>query len=212
MLDWIRENSNMLSVIASFGTLLVWIFYAQLLFSGFKRQRRPRVLINKGVGFRDLDSPCLICNMSQEAIFLQFIMVRLKTNRGTFMVPATDSEEGAIDEGKEHEASRQGPLASGDFMKMKSFGLAVAKAAKQGDIQTTRGLPKDPDIRFYSVELTVIYIYGPDDQPVGAQRTFEFRYDEDSGLTTLHPTSIDSNRLTALHHRRQLRKWLHQYL
>lgn len=211
MFEFISQNFQALSAIASFGTLAVWIFYAQLLFNGYRRQRQPRVLINKGVGFRDLESPCLICNMSQEPIFMQFIMVRLKTSEGTFTVPATDPEEGAIEEGHESEATRQGPLATGAFMKIKAFGLAIAKAAREGGIETRRGLPKDENVRFHSAEFTVIYIYGSDDQPVGARRKFEFRYD-DNGKMTLHPTSIDTRRLKSLHHRRQLRAWLREYL
>jgi len=80
MLQWLSENKDWISTLTSIITLLVWLFYAQLLYSGFRRQRQPRVLINRGVGREGLNSPCLICNMSEEAIYVYFILVVLETS------------------------------------------------------------------------------------------------------------------------------------
>ena len=39
MLDWIAQHQKILSVVASFSSLVIWIVYAQLLYLGFRRQR-----------------------------------------------------------------------------------------------------------------------------------------------------------------------------
>lgn len=212
MLEWMRQNSDLLSTLANYGTLLVWVFYAQLLYSGFRRQRRPRILINKGVGFRDLDSPCLICNMSQESIFIQFIMVRLKTNQGTYSVPATDPEEGAVAEEDAPTATRQGPLASGSCFRLRSFQRLLTKAAEEANIETEGYIPTDPEIEFQKLELCVVYIYGPQDEPLGASREFDFRCDRDRKTISLSPSTIDTNRMTSMKHRRLIKSWLRTHL
>lgn len=50
MPEWLSDNKEWIAPATSIGTLLVWVFYAQLLYSGYSRQTRPRLLINKGVG------------------------------------------------------------------------------------------------------------------------------------------------------------------
>lgn len=35
MLDWISQNNTLVNALTSIGTLVVWIFYAQLLYLGF---------------------------------------------------------------------------------------------------------------------------------------------------------------------------------
>lgn len=37
MYEWIQEHNKVLSVLISFGTLLIWLVYAQLLYSGYRR-------------------------------------------------------------------------------------------------------------------------------------------------------------------------------
>ena len=85
MVDWIEANEAVLSVCISIATLLIWVIYAQLLYSGFRRQRKARVIINRGKK-RDLGALCIISNMSQEAIYVEYILATLKTSRGTVTI------------------------------------------------------------------------------------------------------------------------------
>ena len=64
MIEWIKDNQGVVSVGVSIATLLIWIIYAQLLYLGFRRQRTPRMLINRGRK-KDLDALCIISNMSR---------------------------------------------------------------------------------------------------------------------------------------------------
>ncbi len=50
MIEYLSNNYEVVTSTANVGTLLVWIFYAQLLYNSHRRMRLPRVLINKCVG------------------------------------------------------------------------------------------------------------------------------------------------------------------
>ena len=128
MIEWIKDNQGVVSVGVSIATLLIWIIYAQLLYLGFRRQRTPRMLINRGRK-KDLDALCIISNMSQEAIYVEYILAKLETSRGTVVMDVTDFEQEFTDEDSESQESRrketpitpqelrentrQGPLLSG---------------------------------------------------------------------------------------------------
>lgn len=47
-MDWISQHHDSLTALTSIGTLLIWLVYAQLLYKGYRRQRRPRLIINRG--------------------------------------------------------------------------------------------------------------------------------------------------------------------
>ena len=49
-MEWLSSNSSAISAVTSFFTLLVWLFYAQLLYLNFRRQRQPKIIINRGGG------------------------------------------------------------------------------------------------------------------------------------------------------------------
>jgi len=127
LLQWLGENKDWISTLTSISTLLVWLFYAQLLYSGFRRQRQPRVLINRGVGREGLNSPCLICNMSEEAIYVYFILVVLETSDQPILVPITDCEVNTMGEDTSmlSARTRQGPIQSGKHLELLSFRLLL---------------------------------------------------------------------------------------
>ena len=89
MLDWIAANADVLGLLVSFCTLLIWAVYAQLLYAGFRRQRRPSLMLNRGHG-RGLDALCVGGNMSAEGIFVQYVIAELDTGRGTIRMDITD--------------------------------------------------------------------------------------------------------------------------
>lgn len=214
MLDWISQNNTLVNALVNIGTLAVWLFYAQLLYLGFSRQRRPRMLINKGVGHEYIDSPCLVCNMSQESVFVFFVVVRLKTNKGLYTAPMTDipgDKESSPDKATLRDRTRQGPLASGSCMQFVSFRQMIAAIAKQEGIETDNGYPCDRDIELEWLEIHVISIYGSDDQPFGAVRRFRICADDDRQEVELQPTSLDTHRRKSMRYRRQAKQWLKAY-
>lgn len=213
MLDWITEHNTLVNTLTSIGTLLIWLFYAQLLYMGFSRQRRPRMLINKGVGNEFIDSPCLVCNMSQESVFVFFMVIQLKTSKGLFTAPMTDISDDIRQDDKPglRERTRQGPLASGACLELVSFREMIAAIAAQEGIETDNGYPCDPDIEMEWMEIHVISIYGSDDKAFGAVRRFQICANEDTREVELLPSSLDTSRRKSWRYRRLIKQWLRKY-
>ncbi|MGM0570869.1 hypothetical protein [Marinobacter sp.] len=212
MLEWIHQNSTLVNSLTSIGTLLIWLFYAQLLYLGFSRQRRPRMLINKGVGHEYIDSPCLVCNMSQEAVFVFFVVVRLNTSKGVLTAPMTDIAPGAGDEKPAlWERTRQGPLDSGQCLEFISFRNMISTIAGREGIETDHGYPCDTDVELEWLEIHVICIYGSDDKAFGAVRKFRICANDETRQVELQPTSLDTSRRTSWRYRRRIKQWLREY-
>src|SRR5699024_2697242 len=65
ILVWLSENSAMVQAFTGIITALVWIFYLQILVSGFRRQRRSIILIH-GAGNDNLDPRIFVTNLGFE--------------------------------------------------------------------------------------------------------------------------------------------------
>lgn len=216
MFNWISQNSQALTVLTNVGTLLIWLVYAQLLYLGFRRQRRPRLIINRGKK-KDIDALCIISNMSAEPVFIDYIIAELKTSAGTIKVDVTDFDQ-AYSEGDEEqggssgspepgpvgENTRQGPVGSGDFLHIGTFDDLLKRLAKSGGVELVGHRPQEEDIQFRSLTIRLIGVYGPEDMPVGAERSFDL-IDNEHGCT-LMPSTWDTKRLSSPLQRRRLRK------
>ncbi|PSJ20980.1 hypothetical protein CVH10_14405 [Halomonas sp. ND22Bw] len=223
MFEWLAQHRDVLVVFINLVTLAIWLVYAQLLYWGFRRQRRPRLLINRGKK-RDIDALCIISNMSAESIFLEYIVADLETSRGTITVDVTDREQ-QYSEGDEtrgdtttHDGSpperrhdpsagrhdtRQGPLDSGDFLHIGTFSGLIHSIAELEGIEMAGHRPAD-DLVLHSLTIRLIGIYGPEDMPVGAER--RFRLEDRGDQCALTPASWDTKRLASWRQRRRLRR------
>ena len=97
MFQWLKDNSQVLTLLAQCCTLGVWVLYAQLLLNNYKRQRQPRLIINRGAG-KGVGALCLLSNMSAEPVFINQLTVILKTNRETLYADVTDIRESGQDD------------------------------------------------------------------------------------------------------------------
>ena len=207
MMDWISQNSPAITALTSVCTLFVWLFYAQLLYLNFRRQRQPKIIINRGFG-RTLQARCVISNMSPEPIFIEHIVAILHTDQGTLSKDMIDFEAspGERDEASRLiETTRQGPMLSGSYNHIGTFQDII------GRILRFHGLPSDDfqsvDGRtLQSIELQVIAVYGSEDSPVGAARTFELTMGE-SG-EALVPTRLVTRRYASRPRRHRVRQWI----
>ncbi|WP_341936410.1 hypothetical protein [Marinimicrobium sp. C2-29] len=214
-MSWIEENQALVDLCISIATLLVWVIYAQLLFSGFRRQRSPRLIINRGKK-KDMNALCIISNMSMEAIYVEYIIAVLRTSHGTVTMDVTDFERAYTEEQKDndgnqqsiavtpngvHENTRQGPLLSGDFMHIGTFNALVWRLAKEAGIPM-RGFCPENDIKLKCLTIQVIALYGPDSRPISASRGFDINSDEEVG--TLTPASWQTHQGVSFLHRRRL--------
>ena len=217
MIDWILANQVLFNAGVSAVTVIIWVIYAQLLYFGFRRQRTPRMLINRGRK-KNLDALCIISNMSQEAIYVEYIIATLKTSRGTVIMDVTDFEQDSTEEREDEngnrqmvsvvppdlrENTRQGPLLSGEFMHIGTFKEVVKRLTGEAGIPMRGSLP-DADIELESLTIELIALYGPEPRPVNARRKFKIKSDENSA--TLVPTSWQTQHGISFLRRRRLSK------
>ena len=214
MLDWISQHQKVLSVLISFGTLLIWLVYAQLLYQSYRRQRRPRIVINRGK-HRSVNALCLISNMSAESVFVEHIVARLETDRGVFRADVTeleqDYEQGDEDREQQHgtapdslrDSTRQGPLAPGEFLHIGAFDGVIERVCRAQGLSLEADDGDERSVRPEALTIQVVAIYGSDDLPIGVERRFLIRETDRGHL--LVPASWDSKRLAGRRQRRQLR-------
>lgn len=208
--DWLNSNSAVLSLFVSLGTLLVWLFYLQLFLLGYRRRRRSKILINVG-GQGALESRCLVCNMSEEPIYLLSLTAAATTTAGTWRRAITDYEldENAPTPKEPGQMTRQGPLHVGDCRDVGSFSDLVERARHaRGDWEPAESLEHD---RWPTeLKLIVVAIYGSEDLPVAAERRFKLTGED--GTPCAAPLTADTLQVRRKSERRKLYRNLAEYL
>jgi hypothetical protein len=208
--QWVIQYKDALTVMISIGTLIVWVLYAQLLLNNYRRQRRPRIIINRGAG-KGIGSLCLISNMSAEPIFINQIVLVLNTNQGQLCCDVTDIREESKGEIEQdlilHNATRQGPLGTGDFTHIGTFGTLIQRLAASHDIPMQGHKPGD-GWDFSSLEVRVIAFYGSDKEAIGASRAFALTDAAEEGCRLI-AQSRESLQFNSHWQRRQVRRhWM----
>lgn len=218
MYKWIVEHHQVLSVLASLGSVVIWLVYAQLLYLGFRRQRSPRLIINRGRN-KDINALCLISNMSAESVFIEYIIAELETSEGAITMDVTDFEqeytEGDEDDRQRKlssetqlslnstENTRQGPIEPGGFLHIGTFCQLIQRLARDEGILMAGDVPQG-SLEFHRLTLRLIGIYGPENMPVGAERSFDLKLS--GSYFGLRPASWDTKQLASIWQRRRLRK------
>ncbi|WP_043525816.1 hypothetical protein [Litchfieldella xinjiangensis] len=211
-MGWISNNSDSISAIASVLTLFVWVFYAQLLYANYSRQRRARIIINRGSG-KHIHSLCLISNMSAESIYVQHIVAVLETEDETMPLDISDFQQSEHDsQAPESEtvsySTHQGPLGSGDYLHVGTFSDLVLRVAQSRGIEMDGYHPKG-DNTFVALEIRLIGVYGPEDAPIGARRRFLLNSSGRDDYAIM-PDSLDTERMDSMRQRRLVKKWMRE--
>ena len=199
-MEWLNDNAQAISAVASICTLFVWMFYAQLLYNGYVRQRRPRIIINRGKG-TGTEALCLISNMSSEAIYIQHVVAVLHTPSASYSLDVVEYQQQGDEQEDASYRTHQGPLASGDYLHIQAFGNIVNQVKQHWKIDdellSAHGI---------QLEIRVIAIYGSEDMPTGASRTFHLNL-KASPTHQLLPISVDTYRLNTRSQRKRVLKW-----
>lgn len=149
-MEWLNENAQAISAVASIFTLFVWVFYAQLLYNGYVRQRRPRVIINRGQG-TGVDAICLISNMSSEAIYIQHLVAVLHTQNHSYNLDVVEYQQRSSEQHENRYRTHQGPLASGDYLNIQSFGDIVNRLKRIGKLRMICCISRISSSKFVSL-------------------------------------------------------------
>ena len=199
MWDWVKESANALAMIASYGTLIVWLTYLQILVVGVKRQRRANILITRGKG-ADLEAGLLVSNMSAEAIYVKSLIARIEMGERSVEHSLSDLE--SISDQDEH---TQGPLDAGEWMRIGSFQDVVEQLAREEG-----GAADDWRETLTAIELTVAAVYGPDDLLAGATRRFEVDSSQDP--SRMRPDEPDTRQIRSRRERRALKSRIKAFI
>lgn len=210
MLEWITANADLINVFANLGMLGIWAFYLQMLYSSFSRDRRPRLLITRGMR-SDLEARCLVTNMSRDTIFIRSILVVLETGAGELRYPVTEIEEientGASGDIKQQ--TRQGPIASGAMRDLGSFSAIVTHVLDYKGPDNPPG-PHNGWEGLKAFTVYIIGVYGPDEVSIGAKRAYDLG--DDDGILKLKPRTIDAVQIRSRKERREIDQMLREDL
>lgn len=197
-MDWLRQNSEVLNVALNGAMLLVWVLYLQVFLSGFRRQRRAKIVISMGAG-AGLDAQCLLSNMSEDAIYVANLIARVEAGDEGWDASFIDRRDVPDEEAGRDPTrrTRQGPLRAGDYMDAGAFRDLLGHVVPEG---------RDPETVFTRVEgiltVEVVALYAAEDLPVAARRRFRIRPDDDA--PRLEPVDLHTEQVRSRRQRRRL--------
>jgi hypothetical protein len=207
MLDWIRDDYAIISVLIKLGMLIVWIVYLQLFLVSYKRRTRPKILINMGGG-RGIDAMCLLSNMSSEPVYVESLIATLEGKGKQWVCPVTDVEALARDDQPPNplDTTRQGPLEPGEVRDIGSFRNLIRHVLddKGGPDRSGDDIPDD----ITGFEIQAIADFGPDDLLVGAKRRFGL--DKRDGEWVLKPHSAFTVQIRSRRERERVNRMLEE--
>jgi hypothetical protein len=200
MMEWLTEHVDLVSAVSSLGMLVIWILYLQLFFLTYQKQRRPNLFIHQASGF-DLDSRCVVANMSETAVHVAAVLVDVERgeDRRTFQ-PRPDGDRDGDDPLSQ---TRQGPLPSASYMDVGSFGVLLDTV---DDASPESGAGDDTVDALVTVR--VVAFVGSELYPVGAERRFEVHGRRDGA--DVRPVSTLPKHFSNRRGRRIARRWLEE--
>jgi hypothetical protein len=198
MIEWARNNVEVLTALTSLGTLLIWLAYLHLFYGSLRDQRRPMLLIHQAGGL-DLSDRCVVANMSPTAVHVAATLIDVERDGEHF----TFQPKAAKDDVDADALSRQGPLESASYLDIGSF-EALLKAAGRLEVDGASDAPTRITVR-------VVGFIGAELFPAAASRTFEI-VDNGRGGRLVHPLSVMPTELNQRQQRRMARAWLQEML
>ncbi|MCE7032922.1 hypothetical protein LY625_09910 [Lysobacter sp. GX 14042] len=203
-MSWLIEHRQLITLLVNVGMLVVWITYLQVFLAGFRRQRKPTILINVGQN-RGLDAHCLVTNMSAEPIYIHALVAILEGPGGVVTCPVTELDgEDWSGPSDLRLWTRQGPLASAQIRDMGTMKAIIDHARKT--ISNEEGDPQAiAELR--TLEIQVIAVYGSEDLPVAARRRFDLVRGDD-GEPALRPQTYAARQIRSRRERRQIARTL----
>ncbi len=204
IIGWVWKNGAQLYAAGSLILVFVWVFYAHIFYRDFKSRHYPRIMIQQSPD-NDLDSVCLVINMSQHIINISSIYVIAETPQNKVQFRITDYRRFSSDDYAGQKLKyllKQGPLESGAFTLLGTFKDLVSKAAQS--VQADEGTEQTEE-KITRLEIRVIFFSGAESKPVAARRGFIIR--RDGGRTAVHPEIMNTDQMDSFRQRKIARRW-----
>ena len=197
MLEFFRVNQGLISVLLSMAMLVVWVVYLQILLVQVRASRRSSILITRAAG-RGMRSRCLVTNMSSQSLYVTSLIGILHAGDKQIEIALTDLRELPEDLGADPRSTmRQGSLSTGQYLDIGHFQDILEVMLRDDE---AAGLERE-DVS--QLDLIVVAFYAPESLPVGARRSFQFRWDSPSG-TRVQPTSLRTEQIRGHRQRKRL--------
>lgn len=200
MFDWLTENIEVVQLIASVTTTVVWIVYLNIFLQGFIQQRRSSLLVNRGGG-EDLDSRCLVSNMGAQPIYLLDVLAATEGKTAPTLASVVDRKE--LRDGQNErpsEVTGQGPINCGSYVDIGSFRDVVERAEFHG----LKAVENDSK----RLKLIVVAATNQAKHIVAASREFDIEGDGDA--VAVRPRSVEARQIRARRKRKRLTKLLEE--
>jgi len=194
MLEFVRQNSELMQIGASLTTTFVWLVYLHILLRGFRDQRRSSMLINRGGG-DDLDARCLISNMGAQPAYLLDVLACIESDEGTTVASVVDRRELRREElERATEMTGQGPLPSGGYVDIGSFRDIVDRTGSSSPRPGTSPL---------ALKLVSVAATNQASHIVAAVREFDLTREE--GDVIVRPRTLEARQVRSRAARRRVR-------
>jgi hypothetical protein len=188
-LDWLLQNANVVSALASAGMLVIWSMYAWLFYQEFRRQRGSQLFIHEA-GAENIASTFMLVNLSKEPVHILCSMAA-HGDRVVELLDAGQSDgEGPVPRNK------QGPLGMGESLPLGSFDKICR------DLKLAEGGDEDQD--FSQFEIRVAAIHGFREWPVGARRRFRL----DHRSSRIWPMQESTEQMRSKQQAAEVRTWI----
>ena len=197
MLEFFRVNQGLISVLLSMAMLVVWVVYLQILLVQVRASRRSSILITRAAG-RGMRSRCLVTNMSSQSLYVTSLIGILHAGDKQIEIALTDLRELPEDLGADPRSTmRQGSLSTGQYLDIGHFDDILEVMLRDDEAS---GLERE-DVA--QLDLIVVAFYAPESLPVGARRSFQFRWESPSG-TRVQPSSLRTEQIRGRRQRKRL--------
>lgn len=186
-MNWLLDNAQALSALASAGMLVIWSLYAWLFYQEFRRQRGSQLFIHEAGG-NNPNSTCMLVNLSKEPIH---ILCSMAAHEGqTVQLHDTEERDGASPIHK----TKQGPLQMGELLELGSFQticreLNLSESSEDGTSE---------------FEIRVAAIHGFREWPVGARRRFRL----DHRTSEIWPVRESTDQIRGKRQAAEVRRWI----
>ncbi|GHA30716.1 hypothetical protein GCM10007989_28280 [Devosia pacifica] len=199
-MQWLSEHTDTINLFVNVAMLIVWILYLHLLFTTFRQQNRPNILINRSAGY-DADSRCLISNMSSSPIYIQAILVQLIKGEHIWQRTISDTIKLTDEQAASQPmaSTQQGPLRDGEFLDIGTFGRLAERVINYH--QREDNVP-DSIADADRIKVTVIAVFTARNHLIGAQRSFAVN--KRRNVVSLVPDTVMAEQLIGWRQRRAL--------